>query len=118
MFKTLSVELRNYLASLPEFKAIMERDGKLFLFPIVADISNALPLSTYVLGERLPDTKDSSQIPVTLSFYFTIESYDLCCEFTDTMTQLIDDKYILQSSSIEYNDESGTFSGTLIFNII
>lgn len=118
MFKSISVELRNYLGSLPEFTDVMKRDGKLFLFPIVADISNALPLSTYVLGERLPDTKDSSQIPVTLNFWFPIESYDLCCEFTDTMTQLIDDKYILQSSSIEYNEESATFSGTLIFNLI
>jgi len=118
MFKSISVELRDYLGSLPEFTAVMKRGEKLFLFPIVADISNALPLSTYVLGERLPDTKDKSILPVTLSFWFPVESYDQCCEFTDTITELIDAKYNLLSSSIEYNEESATFSGIIIFNLI
>lgn len=118
MFKEISVEVRNYLASLPEFTSVMERDSKLFLFPIVASIDNQLPLSTYVLGERLPETKDKSQITVTLNFWFNIESYDQCCEFTDAIANKIDDDYILQSSSIEYNEESGTFSGIINFSII
>lgn len=118
MFKTISEEIRTYLASLPEFTAVMERDGKLFLFPIVASIENGFPLSTYVLSERLPQTKDKSQIEITLDFWFNIESYDQCCEFTDTICDLIDEKFIMNSSSIEYNEESKTFSGIINFSII
>jgi len=118
MFKTISEEIRTYLAALPEFASVMERDGKVYLFPIVASIENTLPLSTYVLSERLPQTKDKSQIDITLNFWFNIESYDLCCDFTDTITDLIDDKFMLRSSSIEYNEESETFSGIINFNII
>jgi len=118
MFKERSIAVRNYLASLSEFTYVMQRDGKLFLFPIVASIENTLPLSTYVLSERTPETKDKSQVTITLNFWFSIEKYDDCCDFTDTICELIDEKYLLQSSSIEYNEESETFSGIINFNII
>lgn len=118
MFKEISLEVRNYLAALTEFTDVMLRGNKLFLFPIVASIENQLPLATYVLGDRLPETKDKSQITVTLNFWFNIESYDQCCEFTDAIANKIDEDYILQSSSIEYNEESETFSGIINFSII
>lgn len=118
MFKAISEELRTYLGGLMEFMSVMQRDDKLFLFPIVASIENTLPLSTYVLSERTPYTKDRSQINITLNFWFNIESYDQCCDFTDTMSELIDAKYLFQSSAIEYNEESETFSGIINFSII
>lgn len=121
MFKEISITVYDYLKSLPQFTAIMQRvvDGndKLFLFPIVASLENTLPLTTYVLSEKTPLTKDVSQIIITLNFWFDIESYDQCCEFTDTISELIDEKYLFQTASIEYNDESGTFSGTINFSI-
>lgn len=118
MFKEISVEVRNYLAALPEFTAVMLRANKLFLFPIVASIDNPLPLATYVLGDRLPETKDKSQLTITLNFWFSVEKYDQCCEFTDAIANKIDNDYLLQSSSIEYNEESETFSGIINFSII
>ncbi|WP_281225367.1 hypothetical protein [Flavobacterium aquiphilum] len=122
MFKETSLSVVDYLKNLPEFTAVMQRivDGneKLFLFPLVASIENTLPLTTYVLSERTPLTKDVSQVIVTLNFWFGMESYDACCEFTDTLTDLIDDKFLLQSSSIEYNEETATFSGIINFSII
>lgn len=122
MFKEISVSVREFLSSLPEFTNVMQRDvagvNKLFLFPVVASIENELPLATYVLGERLPDTKDKSQILVTLNFWFDQESYDQCCDFTDAITDIIDDRFLLQSASVEYNEESATFSGIINFSII
>lgn len=122
MFKEVSVKTVDYLKNLPEFTSVMKRtvegNEKLFLFPIVASIENSLPLTTYVLSERTPLTKDESQIIVTLNFWFDIESYDACCEFTDTIANLIDDQFILISAEIEYNDESATFSGVINFNLI
>jgi hypothetical protein len=122
MFKQLSIETRDFLKELPDFTNVMQRpvDGvdKLFLFPIVAGIENKLPLTTYVLGERMPETKDNGQLVITLNFWFDVESYDECCDFTDKIADAIDDSYLLQSSSIEYNEESGTFSGIINFIII
>jgi hypothetical protein len=122
MFKQLSIQTRDYLKNLPDFTAVMQRNvagvDKLFLFPIIAGIENTLPLTTYVLGERLPETKDQGQLVITLNFWFNIESYDACCDFTDKIADAIDSDFLLQSSSIEYNEESGTFSGVINFIII
>jgi hypothetical protein len=118
MFKDTSIQVREYLAGLTEFTAVMQRDSKLFLFPVIASIDNALPISTYILGERVPETKDKSQVLITLNFWFDIESYDQCCEFTDAIANKIDNDFILQSASIEYNEESECFSGIINFNLI
>lgn len=118
MFEEISIEVNNYLSALPEFKSLMEREGKMFLFPIVAGLGTEFPFSTYVLGERTPETKDKSQITVTLDFWFSVEEYDACCRFTDTISNLIESKYILLSSLIEFNPETITFTGVINFNII
>ncbi|WP_295093778.1 hypothetical protein [uncultured Flavobacterium sp.] len=118
MFKTISEEIFSFLTSLPEFNAVMKRNGKDYLWPMVAPIDTDLPLTTYVLGERTPETKDKSQIVATLAFWYGIESYDSCCEFTDVIANAIDKDYILVSSSIEYNPESNTFSGIINYKLI
>jgi len=122
MFKDISVELVNWLSGLTEFTSVMQRnvDGndKLFLFPIVARIENEFPFTTYVLSERIPETKDKAQITVTLRFWFGMEQYDVCCEFTDTMSELIDQNYLFDSSSIDYNAEYETFYGEVNFNLV
>ncbi len=118
MFKTVSEEIYSFLTSLPEFTSVMNRDGKNYLWPMVAPIETELPLATYVLGDRTPETKDKSQIVATLAFWFGIESYDDCCEFTDSISNAVDENYILVSSSIEYNPESNTFSGIINCKLI
>lgn len=118
MFKQVSEELVTWLSSQTEFTDVMLRSGKLYLFPIVARIENTLPLATYVLGERVSETKDKAQILVTVRFWFGVEKYDQCCEFTDAMTNLIDEAFMLESSSIEYNEESETFYGEVNFNLV
>lgn len=122
MFNSVSIEIYNFFSGLPEFQAVMQRmvDGapKTFLFPIVASEENGLPLTTYLLGERTPDTKDRSLLDISVSFWFDKNSYDACCAFTDAMTEKVDETYNLISSSIEYNDESLTYSGIINFNLL
>jgi hypothetical protein len=122
MFKSISEELVQWLSGLTEFTSVMQRnvDGndKLFLFPIVARIENPLPLTTYVMSERVPETKDKAQVIVTLRFWFGVESYDACCDFTDVMSDIIDDAYMFESSMIDYNEESETFFGEVNFNLV
>jgi hypothetical protein len=63
----------------------------------------------------VPETKDKSQVLITLNFWFDIESYDQCCEF-DAIANKIDNDFIL--NCIEYNEESECFSGIINFNLI
>ena len=118
MFESISKDLFEFLTTLPVFTAVMKRDGENYLYPMVAPLSTPFPFTTYVLGERSPETKDKSQVVVTLAFWYDVESFDACASFTDTMSDVIDDKYILLSSYIEYNEESNTFSGVANFNVI
>ncbi|WP_268846456.1 hypothetical protein [Flavobacterium aestivum] len=97
----------------------MKRDqGKVFLFPIVALEGNTLPLATYYLDERTPETKDRSLIDISIIFWFDQDAYDACCSFTDTMIEKIEEEYNFLSSKIEYNEESYTYSGIVNFNLL
>lgn len=118
MFEEISIQVNNYLSTLPEFTAVMKRNNKVFLFPIVASQGTEFPFSTYVLGERTPETKDKSQLDVTLEFWFSVEQYDNCCSFTDSIADAIDQKYVLKSSQIEFNPETITFTGVIVFNVV
>jgi hypothetical protein len=118
MFSSLSKEIYNFFSSLPEFNAVMQRDGETFLFPIVALEGNSLPLTTYYLDERTPETKDRSQLEISIIFWFNQSSYDACCSFVDVMIEKIDGEYNFLSSRIEYNEESFTYSGIVTFNLL
>ena len=122
MFNSISQEVYSFFSSLPEFNAVMQRDvdgePKTFLFPIVASEENGLPITTYILDERTPGTKDRSLLGVSVSFWYDKNSYDACCIFTDTMYNKVDEKYNILSSSVDYNEESFTYSGTINFNLL
>lgn len=118
MFEAISKEIFDFFTTLPAFVAVMKRDNVDYIFPMVAPISTSFPFTTYVLGERSPETKDKSQIVATIAFWYNIENYDDCAGFTDAMSDVVDDKYIFLTSSIEYNEDSNTFSGVINFNIV
>lgn len=118
MFTQLSQEIYEFFSANTAFKAVMEHDGKVNIFPIVASEKNKLPLTTYVLGDREPETKDRTQIPITVMFWFDENSYTKCCQFTDAMVDLVTSKYNFLSAAIEYNEESLTYSGSIVFNLL
>lgn len=122
MFNSVSKQIYAFFSEMPEFQAVMQREVegelKTFLFPIVASETNSLPLATYVLDERTPETKDRSQLNISIAFWFDKDSYDDCCIFTDAMVLKVDDEFNLISSSIEYNEESYTYSGLINFNLL
>jgi hypothetical protein len=118
MFTQLSQEVYDFFSASTEFKTVMEHDGKVNIFPIVASEKNKLPLTTYVLGDREPETKDRAQIPITVMFWFDENAYTKCCQFTDEMVGLVESKYNFLSAAIEYNEESLTYSGTIVFNLL
>ncbi|WP_202703153.1 hypothetical protein [Flavobacterium sp. UGB4466] len=118
MFESISKEIFEFFTTLPAFTNVMQRADINYIYPIVAPLNTSFPFTTYVLGERSPETKDKSQIVATIAFWYDVENYDACASFTDTMSDTVDDKYIFLSSSIEYNEESNTFSGVINFNVI
>ena len=122
MFSSVSQEIFSFFSGISEFNAVMKRAensvDKTFLFPVVAMEGNSLPLTTYVLGERTPETKDRSQLDIVVIFWFDQNSYDQCCEFADIMIEKIDEKYNFISSSVDYNEESYTYSAMVNFNLM
>jgi len=122
MFKSISQELFSFFSGIPEFLNVMQRevDGspKIFLFPVVALEGNTLPLTTYILGERTPDTKDKSQLDINVIFWFDQTSYDQCCDFADMMVEKINEKYDFISASVDYNEESYSYSAIVNFKLM
>lgn len=122
MFSSVSKEIYSFFSSMPEFTSVMKRvDGakeKIFLFPIVAMEGNSLPLTTYYLDDRTYETKDRTQLQISVMFWFDQNSYDICCEFADIMIEKIDGLYDFVSSRIEYNEESFTYSAIVNFKIL
>jgi len=122
MFKSISTEIYSFFSELSEFNAVMQRtvggESKTFLFPIVASEGTTFPLTTYVLGERTPETKDRSLLDIYVAFWFDKNAYDACCEFTDAMHNKIAEKYNILSASVEYNEDSFTYSGLIVFNLL
>lgn len=122
MFNSVSQEIYSFFSNIDEFNAVMTRSeggvDKTFLFPIVAMEGNSLPLTTYVLGDRTPETKDRSQLDIAVIFWFDQNSYDQCCEFADIMIEKIDEKYNFISSRVDYNEGSYTYSAMVNFNLM
>lgn len=117
MFKSISEEVYNYLNTITAFTDVMVRNGKVFLFPIVASEGTDYPFSTYILSERLPDTKDRSLITITLMLWFSAESYKECCELTDAICEAIDVDHILTSAQVDYNEQYNTYAGMINFQL-
>jgi hypothetical protein len=119
-FKELSIELANLLLDNTDFTDVMVRDGKQYLFPMVASEENTLPLTTYSLGEKRPGTKELNDIAFAVAFWFPVEKYKDCCEFTDKMEGYLEGTvgYNVNSSQIEFNFESKTYTGTINVNLI
>ena len=118
MFETTSIELYQYLNQSQDFKDVMEHDGVVNLYPIVALESTVLPLATYLMGEVTPMTKELQNVSVSLVLWFSIENYTECCQLTDKMIDYISDRYQFLNSSIEFNEESLTYSGVINFNTL
>lgn len=121
MFTGTSQQVYSFFSNMPEFNAVMKRtvDGEAvtLLFPIVALEGNNLPLTTFVVGEQTPETKDRYQLDVTVIFWFDQNSYDQCCAFTDAMNDKIKAKHNFIYSSIDYDEAIGTYSGTVTFSL-
>lgn len=117
MFTEISTQVKTYLEALPAFTSVMTHDEVLHLFPIVASEGRKLPLATYIMGEEIPETKDKTMLPVTLALWFDKEKYNECCVLTDAVKAAIQNDLDFISASIEFNEESFTYSGIINFYI-
>ena len=118
MFEQASIDLVHYLESSTDFTSVMEHDGQINLFPIIALEDTVLPLATYMVGEVSPMTKEVQNLSITLMLWFSTEKYLECCQLTDKMIDYISERYQFTASSIEFNEESFTYSGVINFNLI
>lgn len=121
MFKTISETIYALLSSNATFAAVMERDGKMNLFPISAPEGATFPLSTYILGEQTPLSKEANGVTADVMFWFgnSGADYDACCELTDSMVQLLSEApgFDFVAASIDFNVEFQAYSGMITLQV-
>jgi hypothetical protein len=109
MLKQLSEEIITFLMAQSAFTDVMIKKP----FPILALGNNVFPLTTYRINELRGITKDADGATFELVFWFPIEQYDECVDFTDAMTTLLKTKYRFVSSTVDLSEETMHYNGII-----
>lgn len=109
MLKQLSQELFTFLTSQTGFTDVMAQR----IFPIVALANNVFPLTTYRITEVRGASKDATGATFELSFWFAVEQYDECVDFTDAMVTLLKTKYRFISSTVDLSEDTMYYNGII-----
>ncbi len=117
MFEQVATRIYQLLSTMPAFTSVMEHDGQLHLYPLVGPETASFPLTTYVLGEMTPGTKDINQIAVDILVWFGNEGTDFkaCCQFVDAVLANLENERDLyfESSAIDFDVEYLSFNGQI-----
>ena len=109
MLKQLSQDLFSFLTAQTAFTDVMvER-----IFPIIALAGNVYPLTTYRIAEVRGASKDATGATFELAFWFGIEQYDECVDFTDAMVTLLKTKYRFISSTVDLSEDTFYYQGII-----
>lgn len=109
MLKQLSQELFTFLTAQTDFTDVMVQR----IFPIIALANNTFPLTTYRITEVRGASKDATGAAFELSFWFGIEQYDECVDFTDAMVTLLKTKYRFISSTVDLSEDTMYYNGII-----
>lgn len=109
MLKQLSEEIIAFLWAQSEFTSVMSKKP----FPIMALGNNEFPITTYRINETRGVTKDATGATFELSFWFGIEQYDECVDFTDAMVTFLKTKYRFVSSTIDLSEDTMYYNGII-----
>ena len=109
MLKQLSEEIISFLWAHTEFTDVMAKKP----FPILALADNAFPLTTYRISEIRGLSKDATGATFELSFWFGLEQYDECVDFTDAMVTLLSTKYRFVSSTVDISEDTMYYQGII-----
>lgn len=109
MLKQLSEEIITFLWAQTEFTTVMAKKP----FPIIALEDNDFPLTTYRISETRGVTKDAVGATFELAFWFGLEQYDECVDFTDAMVTLLKTKYRFVSSTVDLSEDTKYYNGII-----
>lgn len=112
MLRQLSEEIFETLISSTAFTSVMQEK----VFPILASGNQTAPLTTYRITELSPLSKESKNASFELMFWFGINQYDECVDFTDAMTELLKTKYRFISATVDISEDTKFWNG--IINLI
>jgi hypothetical protein len=111
----VSKEIVAFFSGLTEFSSVMNAN----LFALVAKADTPYPFCTFIVSDQTPLTKCKNQNDVTFYAYFSPEQYDQAAQFTDAMTQKIEEsQFQWQSSRIDFFEEDQSIVGVISFKII
>lgn len=109
MLRQLSEEIFETLTSSTAFTSVMQEK----IFPILASEKQTTPLTTYRITELKSLSKDSKNASLELMFWFGINQYDECIDFTDAMTELLKTKYRFISSTVDISEDTKYYNGII-----
>lgn len=109
MLKLISQELFSFLTGQSEFTAVMGQK----VFPIIALGKNDFPLTTYRISEVRGVSKDANGATIELAFWFGLEQYDECIDFTDSMQELLSTEYRFVSSTVDLSEDTMYYNGII-----
>jgi hypothetical protein len=109
MLKQLSIEIFETLTSETAFTDVMDQK----VFPILASENQETPLTTYRITELKPLSKESRNASFELMFWFGINQYDECVDFTDAMVSLLATKYRFISSTVDISEDTKFYNGII-----
>lgn len=121
MFKEVSQVIYGLFSLNSDFTDVMEHDGQVHLYPMAAPEGVNFPLSTYVLGEQTPMSKDALGLTADIIVWFgnTGPDYDACCDLVDSMVNTIQQQnnFEFVSAVIEFNPDFQSYSGLISVKI-
>ena len=86
-------------------------------FPLVANEGTSFPFTTYRIEVKEGESKDADKVTVTLAMYYDSASYTECVTFSDTVEDLIKNRFDWVSTTVDFFDVDQSFVSLINFEI-
>lgn len=87
-------------------------------FPLVANEGTDFPFATYRIEVVEGESKDADKTTATIALYYDANSYTECVTFSDTVENLIKNKFDWISSTVDFFEADQSFVALINFEII
>jgi hypothetical protein len=111
--KDVSDKVYNYFTGITSFSS--ELGTK--LYPLVAKEKEEYPFAVYRIITSEGETKDADKATVTLSMFYDTNQYTECVTFSDTVENLVKNRFNWISTDVDFIEEDQSFVANINFEI-
>lgn len=108
----------DYIASFFTTNTTFTNEMATRIFPLVANEGTPYPFATYRLEVVEGESKDADKTVVSLAMYYNASSYSECVTFSDSIENLIKNKFDWISSTVDFIEVDQSFVAIINFIII